>query len=165
MKSCAIRLISTSILGRTGHRTIYVLAAVLNLIMAVIVYRNIPDVEPKTKASYKDVLKGMLTAFARYRVLPLILLQTGMAFGITFNLFWTGMTFLLSGAPFHYNTFQIGLLSLVGLAGAAGGMGIGKLQDKGLGIPALGVFITLDGLCMLAGVFFGKSIVAIAFIL
>lgn len=60
LKSCAIRLISTSILGRTGPRTIYVLAAVLNLIMAVIVYRNIPDVEPKTKASYKDVLKGML---------------------------------------------------------------------------------------------------------
>lgn len=158
------RFVSGIVAALGGWRLIYLIAAALNLIMAFIVFRNVPELEAKQKIAYRALIKGVFTAFARYRALPLILLQTGMIFGITFNLFWTGLTFHLSGEPFQYDTFRIGLLSLVGLAGAAGGMGIGKLQDKGLGIPALGIFIAADGLCMLAGAVFGGSIIAIAVI-
>lgn len=158
------RFISGIVAEIGGWRLIYYIAAMLNLIMSCVVYLKVPNVEAKENASYKELIKSVFTAFTRYHVLPLILLQTGMVFGITFNLFWTGLTFHLSGEPFSYSTFRIGLLSLVGLAGAAGGMGIGKLQDRGLGIPALGFFIIVDGMCMLSGIICGKSIIALAVI-
>ncbi len=158
------RFISGVIAAAGGWRMIYLIAAILNLIMAFIVYRKVPDIDAKENIPYAELIRSVFYTFAKYRVLPLILLQTGLVFGITFNLFWTGLTFHMSGEPFFYSTFRIGLLSLVGLVGAAGGMGIGKIQDKGLGIPALGIFITADGMCMLAGMVFGSSIIAIAVI-
>ncbi len=158
------RFISGVVAEIGGWRMIYFIAAILNLIMAFIVFRKIPDTEAKVSVRYTDLLKSVFQTFAKYRVLPFILLQSGLVFGITFNLFWTGLTFHLSGEPFFCSTFRIGLLSLVGLAGAAGGMGIGKLQDKGLGTVALGVFIAADGMCMLAGAILGKSIIALAVI-
>lgn len=158
------RFISGIVAVMWGWRMIYVLSALLNLIMAFIIFRSLPEVQPKEKISYGSLLKGVFTAFARFPVLPRILLQTGMVFGIAFNLFWTAMTFLLSAAPFHYSTFQIGLLSLVGLTGAAAGVGLGKLQDKGVGIPALGIFVGAAVLCMIAAIFSGHSIIAIAVI-
>lgn len=158
------RFVSGIVAAAGGWRMIYVFAAVLNLIMAFIVYMNVPEVEAKEKVPYTRLIKDVFTSVRRYPILPLILLQTGMVFGITFNLFWTGLTFLLSADPFGYDTFRIGLLSLVGLSGAAGGMWIGRLRDRGYGIPALGLFIAADGVCMVSGIFAERSIIAIAVI-
>ena len=93
-----------------------------------------------------------------------ILLHSGLIFGLIFNIFWTSLTFLLSAEPFNYNTFQIGLVSLAGLAAAVFGVGIGKLQDKGLSIPALGAFIVVCLVSMVCGFAFSDSIVAIVIV-
>jgi len=93
-----------------------------------------------------------------------ILLHSGLIFGLVFNIFWTSLTFLLSAEPFNYNTFQIGLVSLAGLVAAVAGIGIGKLQDKGLSVPALGVFIILSLVTMIGGFLFSDSILAIVLI-
>ena len=58
------------------------------------------------------------------------------SFGIVFNIFWTSVTFLLSAEPFHYSTFQIGLVSLTAITGALAAMKVGSLQDRGLGVKA-----------------------------
>lgn len=156
------RFISGVVADMWGWRTIYFAAAGLNIIMALVIWKKVPDVPAKTKMPYLSLIKGVFTSFARYPVLPRILIMNGMVFGITFNLFWTALTFLLSGEPFGYSTFQIGLLSLVGLAGAAAGMGFGRLQDRGIGIPALGIFISASLFSMILAMFSGHSIVAIA---
>lgn len=156
------RFISGVVADMWGWRTIYFAAAGLNIIMALVIWKKVPDVPAKTKMPYFSLIKGVFTSFARYPVLPRILIMNGMVFGITFNLFWTALTFLLSGEPFGYSTFQIGLLSLVGLAGAAAGMGFGRLQDRGIGIPALGIFISASLFSMILAMFSGHSIVAIA---
>ena len=125
----------------------------------------LPEIERKNKLkSYKKLIVSVFTTFKRYGPLPKILLHSGLIFGLVFNIFWTSLTFLLSGDPFNYNTFQIGLVSLAGLTAAVFGIGIGKLQDNGLSIPALGAFIIVSLITMICGLAFYDSIIAIIII-
>ena len=148
------RLISGLVAEIWGWRGIYLMAAVLNLSMTAILLYRLPRVPAKTKLGYRQLLMGVFASVKRYPVMRGILIKQGMIFGIAFNLFWTAMTFLLSDAPFHYSTFQIGLVSLAGLTGAIAGAKLGALQDKGLGRKGLTVFI-----CM---VFFSMVLASVA---
>ncbi|WP_295112612.1 MFS transporter [uncultured Methanobrevibacter sp.] len=159
------RFASGIIAGLWGWRSVYVIAAVLNLAMALIIIFVLPKIPRKNKLeSYKKLLSSVFTTFKRHETLPRILLHSGLIFGLVFNIFWTSLTFLLSGNPFNYDTFQIGLVSLAGLTAAVFGLGIGKLQDKGLSVPALGIFIILSLITMLCGLVFYDSIIAIIII-
>lgn len=133
------------IAGFGGWRLVYVIAAILNLIMILIMIYVLPDLPRKNKlTSYKKLIFSVFTAAKRYKVLPRILLQSGLILGLIFNIFWTSLTFLLSGSPFNYTTTQIGFVSLTGLVTSLFGVVVGKLQDNGLSIPALGLFIFLS---------------------
>ena len=159
------RFVSGIIAGFWGWRSVYIIAAVLNLIMALVIIYVLPEIPRKNKLeSYKGLIFSVFTTFKRHKTLVRILLHSGLIFGLVFNIFWTSLTFLLSAEPFNYNTFQIGLVSLAGLVAAVAGIGIGKLQDKGLSVPALGVFIILSLLTMIGGFLFSDSILAIVLI-
>ncbi len=159
------RFASGIIAGLWGWRSVYVIAAILNLAMVLIIIFVLPKIPRKNKLeSYKKLLSSVFTTFKRHKTLPMILLHSGLIFGLVFNIFWTSLTFLLSGKPFNYDTFQIGLVSLAGLTAAVFGLGIGKLQDKGLSVPALGIFIKLSLITMVCGFAFYESIIAIIII-
>ena len=159
------RFASGIIAGLWGWRSVYIIVAILNLVMVLIIIFVLPDISSKNKLkSYKKLLLSVFTIFKRHETLPRILLLSGLIFGLVFNIFWTSLTFLLSGEPFNYNTFQIGLVSLAGLTAALFGLGIGKLQDKGLSVPALGIFIIISLISMFCGFVFYDSIVAIVII-
>ena len=156
------RFASGIIAGLWGWRSVYVIAAILNLAMTLIIIVILPKISRKNKLkSYKKLLFSVFTTFKRHESLPRILLHSGLIFGLVFNIFWTSLTFLLSAAPFKYDTFQIGLVSLSGLTAAVFGLGIGKLQDKGLSVPALGIFIIVSLISMIFGFIFYDSIIAI----
>ncbi len=139
------RFMSGIIAGFGGWRFVYVIAAILNLIMIIIMIYVLPDLPRKNKLnSYKGLITSVFTTAKKYEVLPRILLQSGLIFGLIFNIFWTSLTFLLSGSPFNYTTTQIGFVSLAGLVTSLFGVTVGKLQDNGLSIPALGLFILLS---------------------
>ena len=159
------RFASGIIAGFWGWRSVYVIAAALNLVMVLVMIYVLPEIPAKNKfKSYGKLLASVFTTFKNHRSLPNILLHSGLIFGLIFNIFWTSLTFLLSADPFNYNTFQIGLVSLAGLAAAVFGVGIGKLQDKGLSIPALGAFIVVCLVSMGCGFAFSDSIVAIVIV-
>ena len=159
------RFASGIIAGLWGWRSVYLIAAILNLIMALTIIYTLPKIQRKNKLkSYKKLLFSVFTTFKRHKTLPMILLHSGLIFGLVFNIFWTSITFLLSGEPFNYDTFQIGLVSLAGLTAAIFGLRIGKLQDKGLSVPALGIFIITSLVTMLFGLVFFDSIMAIIII-
>ena len=159
------RFVSGIIAGFWGWRSVYVIAAALNLVMVLVMIYVLPEIPAKNKfKSYGKLLASVFTTFKNHRSLPNILLHSGLIFGLIFNIFWTSLTFLLSADPFNYNTFQIGLVSLAGLAAAVFGVGIGKLQDKGLSIPALGAFIVVCLVSMVCGFAFSDSIVAIVIV-
>ena len=159
------RFASGIIAGLWGWRSVYIIAAVLNLIMALVIIYVLPEIPRKNKLeSYKGLIFSVFTTFKRHKTLFRILLHSGLIFGLVFNIFWTSLTFLLSAAPYNYNTFQIGLVSLAGLTAAVFGIGLGKLQDKGLSVPALGVFIIISLISMIGGYLFPDSILAIVII-
>ena len=159
------RFASGIIAGFWGWRSVYVIAAVLNLVMVLVMIYVLPEIPAKNKfKSYGKLLASVFTTFKNHRSLPNILLHSGLIFGLVFNIFWTSLTFLLSAEPFNYNTFQIGLVSLAGLTAAVFGVGIGKLQDKGLSIPALGAFIVVCLISMICGLAFSDSIIAIVIV-
>ena len=159
------RFASGIIAGFWGWRSVYVIAAALNLVMVLVMIYVLPEIPAKNKfKSYGKLLASVFTTFKNHRSLPNILLHSGLIFGLIFNIFWTSLTFLLSADPFNYNTFQIGLVSLAGLAAAVFGVGIGKFQDKGLSIPALGAFIVVCLVSMVCGFAFSDSIVAIVIV-
>lgn len=159
------RFASGIIAGLWGWRMVYIIAAILNLIMVLVIIYVLPKISSKNKLkSYKKLLFSVFTTFKRHNTLPKILLHSGLIFGLVFNIFWTSLTFLLSGDPFNYDTFQIGLVSLAGLTAAVFGLGIGKLQDNGLSVPALGGFIIICLISMACGFVFYDSIIAIILI-
>ena len=159
------RFVSGILAGIWGWRAVYLIAAVLNLIMALVMIYVLPDFPRKNKLeSYGGLIVSVFTTFKRHGTLYRILLHSGLLFGLVFNIFWTSMTFLLSGDPFNYNTFQIGLVSLAGLVAAVCGLYFGKLQDNGLGVPALGVFVAMIIATMICGLVFSESIIAIVII-
>ena len=159
------RFASGIIAGFWGWRYVYVIAAALNLVMVLVMIYVLPEIPAKNKfKSYGKLMASVFTTFKNHKSLPNILLHSGLIFGLIFNIFWTSLTFLLSAEPFNYNTFQIGLVSLAGLAAAVFGVEIGKFQDKGLSIPALGAFIVVCLVSMLCGFAFRDSIVAIVIV-
>ena len=159
------RFVSGIIAGFWGWRFVYIIAALLNIMMVIIIIYVLPEIPRKNKLdSYKGLIFSVFTTFKRYPTLPRILLHSGLIFGLVFNIFWTSLTFLLSGAPFNYSTFQIGLVSLAGLIAAVVGLYLGKLQDNGLSIPALGLFVTISIITMICGYIFSYSIIAVIII-
>lgn len=142
-------------------RIIYVVAAVLNFIMMIIITRYVPDTPKKEKVPYPRLIASVFTCTIRYKAMPRIMLLNGLVFGISFNLFWNALTFLLSSSTFGFDTLQIGLVSLAGLTGALAASTFGSLQDKRCAYPALGMSIAGTGFCMAASAFSGTSLVAL----
>ncbi len=158
------RLLSGLVADIWGWRAIYIFAAVLNLFMVAIIFYKLPNVPAQIKISYGKLLGSVFTSIKRYPSMKNILLKQGLTFGITFNLFWTALTFLLSSEPFNFSTFQIGLVSLAGLTGAIAGAKLGTLQDKGLGYKGIAIFIGMCALSMTLAAFSGASILLIILI-
>lgn len=159
------RFASGVIAGFWGWRCVYLIAAALNLIMVAAIIYVLPEISAKNRLdSYKSLLMSVFTTFKRHETLPKILLHSGLIFGLVFNIFWTSLTFLLSQPPYSYDTFEIGLVSLAGLTAAVFGVGIGKLQDKGLSVPALGGFILATLISMVCALIFRDSIIAVVII-
>lgn len=132
--------------------------------MTAVIFYKLPDVPVQSKIDYRNLIVGVFTSLKRYPKIRGILLKQGMIFGITFNLFWTALTFLLSAEPFNYGTFQIGLVSLAGLTGAIAGAKLGTLQDKGFGDKGISFFIGMSIVSMTVAIFSGTSIIFLIFI-
>jgi predicted MFS family arabinose efflux permease len=131
------RTISGLVADVAGWRAIYLLAAAATVAFAGVLYRAIPPLAPKTRMPYHRLIASVATVAARDRTVrwTLLLGATGFA---TFTMFWTALTFLLSGPPFHYPVAVIGLFGLAGLGGAVAAQRSGRLHDRGASLPATG---------------------------
>lgn len=155
------RFVSGVVAEYWDWRSIYVVAAVMNLVMLVSIVRRVPDSPKRKHVSYPRLIASVFTSLVCYRALPCVLIINGLVFGIAFNLFWTALTFLLSGEPFGFSTLQIGFVSLAGIVGALSASAFGGLQDRGKAVPALGLCIAAVAVSMAVAVFSGSSIVAL----
>ncbi|KAL4789172.1 major facilitator superfamily domain-containing protein [Aspergillus venezuelensis] len=110
------RLLSGIIAQSSSWRNVYFLSLALQYLIFILLYAFMPDYPSTNKdISYFKILWSILGMFTKYPVLVQATLM-GFLCSSTFTSFWTTLTFLLSGDPYHYDTLQIGLFSIAGLS-------------------------------------------------
>jgi predicted MFS family arabinose efflux permease len=136
------RTLSGLVAELLGWRAIFIAASALMLVLAAILARRLPRLRARPGMPYGRLLLSVLRTVKGNRKVQITILL-GAAPMSVFTLFWTGLTLLLSSEPYSYSTGLIGLISLVGVAGAVAAQGAGRLYDRGLSIPALGAAMLL----------------------
>ena len=113
-----------------GWRTVYWVASVLMVIMALALWRGLPKVKQENHLNYPQLLAPVFSLFTRDKLLRTRAILGCLTFA-NFSILWTSMAFLLAAPPFNYSEGVIGLFGLAGAAGALGARPAGGLADKG----------------------------------
>ncbi|EPT0780942.1 MFS transporter [Enterobacter hormaechei] len=113
-----------------GWRTVYWVASVLMVIMALALWRGLPKVKQENHLNYPQLLASVFSLFTREKLLRTRAILGCLTFA-NFSILWTSMAFLLAAPPFNYSEGVIGLFGLAGAAGALGARPAGGLADKG----------------------------------
>lgn len=133
------RVVAGLIAEVLGWRGVFVVAAGLMLLTLVLV-RRLPVVAPTAGGRYGAVLASVWRIAREEPVL-----RRRMAYGAltyaSFGVFWTSIGFLLAGEGYGWSDAQIGLFTLVGVAGALAARIAGTLADRGFARRQTGVFV------------------------
>ncbi|WP_137849822.1 MFS transporter [Enterobacter sp. 2VL] len=113
-----------------GWRTVYWVASVLMVIMALALWRGLPKVKQENHLNYPQLLASVFSLFTQDKLLRTRAILGCFTFA-NFSILWTSMAFLLAAPPFNYSEGVIGLFGLAGAAGALGARPAGGLADKG----------------------------------
>ncbi|GAB3395635.1 MFS transporter [Humibacter soli] len=154
------RTVSGTVADLWGWRSIYVIFAVLALVLALVLAVMIPKLARRAPVPYFRLLGSVFTAVVRHPAAPVTMLITGVNFAV-FTMFWTALTYLLTAQPFGYSTSQIGLMGLVGVAGAIVSRRAGVMHDRGWSVPATGIALGLLLLSLAGAWLFQTSIIGL----
>lgn len=154
------RTIAGFIGGILGWRTMYWLAAVMMLALAVILRTFLPKSYPEFRLSYPELYKSIGKLIMTQPILREASLIGAMLFGC-FSLFWTSLSFFLEGEPYHYGSEVAGLFGLVGIVGVMGAPIVGRLADRFNAKAMVGLLIGISLLSYLFFGFFGTSLWAL----
>ncbi|MEU1020922.1 MFS transporter [Streptomyces sp. NPDC005904] len=154
------RTLSGLIAGAAGWRAVCVLAALCALLLAVLLHRSIPPLPPRTRLRYPALLASVLTLVRRERAVRWTLALGAIAFSVL-TLFWTALTFLLSGPPFAYPVTVVGAFGLAGLAGVLAVRHAGRLHDRGRSLPATGAAWALAVAAFVLAAFASRSVLLV----
>ncbi|KPC63711.1 MFS transporter [Streptomyces chattanoogensis] len=134
-----------------GWRTVYWANAGLMLLMAVLLRFRLPVLRTTAGLGYPALLRSTLGLFVSEPVLRWRAALGALAFA-GFSVLWTSVAFLMSGPAYGWQESAIGLLGLVGAAGALSASVGGRLADRGLVHRVTGVaaFLLLGSWGLLA---------------
>lgn len=111
-------------------RPMYLFAAAVVGVLFFALRHALPTEQNRPHVPYRELLRSLAALVRQEPLLRQRSLFAGFGFA-TFSLFWTGLTFLLHGDPYHYNELQIGMFGLIGVAGAFAANSAGRLADRG----------------------------------
>ncbi|MEU8817657.1 MFS transporter [Actinoplanes sp. NPDC048796] len=154
------RTVAGFVAGVAGWRAIYVVAAVVAAGAALVLHRAVPTLPVRSRIPYPTLLASVFRVIARERTARWTAVLAATAFG-TFTMFWTSLTFLLSGPPFGYSVQVIGLFGVAGLVGALAAQRAGGLHDRGRSIPATGAAWALTVVSLTLALTGQRSVVAV----
>jgi predicted MFS family arabinose efflux permease len=109
------RLLSGIIAAYSSWRNVYWMSFALQYVILFLLWLFMPDYPPtNVNINYFRILWSILEIVVKE---PLLVQACLMGFfcSSTFTSFWTTLTFLLSGDPYHYSTIIIGLFALAGM--------------------------------------------------
>jgi predicted MFS family arabinose efflux permease len=154
------RTVSGLLADALGWRAVFAVAAGLLVLLAAAMSRAIPRLPQRASAPYGRLLWSVLTAVARRRQVRVTMVVGAAAMSV-FTIFWTGLTFLLAAEPYGFSTTQIGLVSLVGVAGAVAALRAGRLFDRGLSIPGIGVGLSVTLVALVVAGLGGRHLLVV----
>ncbi|KAF2009758.1 MFS general substrate transporter, partial [Aaosphaeria arxii CBS 175.79] len=146
------RVLSGIMTDYISWRSVYWLSLGLQYAIFILLWLFMPDYPSTnpTGLNYFELLWSIVKMLFRHPVLVQACI-TGFFTSATFTCFWTTLTFLLAGAPYHYNSLTIGLFGLIGIASMFTGPVYARLVTDKFA-PHLSVFIglfsALTGICL-----------------
>jgi len=112
-----------------GWRTVYWVASVLMLGLAVVIRTALPASPPEVSLPWTKLMRSVGQLAREHAVLREAALLAGLLF-FTFTALWTTLVFLLRTPPYHYGTSAAGTFGLLGAASAASAPLVGRLSDR-----------------------------------
>lgn len=112
-----------------GWRSVYLIAAVLMIILAIFLGKILPFCPSSSGLKYKDLFKSMVSLTKSLSVLREASWNGALMFA-AFSVFWTSLVFLLESPPYHLGASAAGLFGLVGVTGASAAPIVGRVADK-----------------------------------
>jgi predicted MFS family arabinose efflux permease len=111
------RVLSGTMTNFVTWRAVYWMALGLQYIIFVLLWCFMPDY-PATNPgmNYFTILLDIVKMLFKHPALVQACLA-GLLCSAPFTSFWTTLTFLLAGEPYHYSSLTIGLFGLIGIAG------------------------------------------------
>lgn len=154
------RLVSGGLADLAGWRSVYLIAAGLLMLLALVLWRSLPAGQPVSlRSGYRALIVAQFRLYRHDRLLR----QRGL-FGVlifaAFSVLWSAMVMPLSAEPLALSHTEIGLFGLAGAAGTLAAARAGRLADQGLGERTTGVALVLLLLSWLPTVFVGHSLMA-----
>lgn len=134
-----------------GWSGVFLIAGMINIVLAFVTQIVLPHSEPHFEGSYKSLLLSLGELIRDLPIAREASIMGGILFA-SFSAFWKTLTFLLEGAPFHYSPQTIGLFGALGMIGALAAPIAGKYADK-KGTAAtirLGLYCSMLAFAMLA---------------
>ena len=159
------RLLSGVVTEFIGWRYIYWIAFALQYLILILLYLFMPDY-PSTNPDmslirkYPSLLFDIIRMPFRYPVLVQACL-IGFFTSSIFTSYWTTLTFLLAGSPYHYDSLVIGLFALIGIGSMTWGPIFARTvmqKHEPLFSVIIGEIICLIG--VIIGTYTGKFTVA-----
>src|SRR5471032_2135618 len=120
------------IAGSVGWRAFYGLAAVIDAVLALVLYMKLPARVPAIPTRYPALLYSLWTLMRTEPVLQRNAASAALAMG-AFSAFWTAIGLRLVQPPFSFDMNGIALFALAGAAGAVVTPLAGRTGDRGLG--------------------------------
>ena len=119
------RIISGYVGHLYGWRTMYVIAAILIFISAIILLKTFPYVEPTFKGKFRTLMTSIIGLARQHPKALTYSIRAGLTFGSFLSL-WACLAFRMKEAPFFQGSDVVGLLSFFGIAGALTASNVGK---------------------------------------
>jgi predicted MFS family arabinose efflux permease len=124
------RTVSGVVAQVSGWRVVYIMAAGMTALLALVLARLLPPESARPRIGYGTLLRSAARLLATESLLRRRAVFGALGFA-AFSVFWTTMAFLLAGSPYHYDDLTIGLFGLVGASGALCANLAGRWADRG----------------------------------
>jgi predicted MFS family arabinose efflux permease len=111
-----------------GWRSVFVVAAVLNLMFVPVMFRVMPKLEPRESLTYPQAMRSLWTLYRTEPLLREACVLGALTFA-SFSCFWTTLAYLLY-AHYGMGPGVAGTFGVVGAAGALVAPFAGRLADR-----------------------------------
>ena len=140
------RTVSGLLAEAAGWRMVFVSAAAVVTVLAIVLYRALPRLPVAAPdLTYVALLRSMGPLLRAEPVLRRRMVYGALGM-ISFTIVWTSLSFLMA-EDYGKGEAETGLLGLAGFVGAIAAQGAGRLADRGWQHRSTGAFLA----CMLAG--------------